>query len=94
MKLISNRQLREFAARYPQADTPLRAFRQLIEKGNFRNFAELRMAFRGVDKVGAVYVFNIAGNKFRLVAGIAFAVQTVWVKAVLTHDEYDLGGWK
>ncbi len=94
MKLISSRALREFAARHPAADTPLRAFRQQVEKGHYRNFAELRAAFRGVDKVGARYVFNIGGNKFRVVAGIAFAVQTLWIKAVLTHAEYDQGEWE
>lgn len=94
MKLISSRALREFAASHPAADTPLRAFRQLVEKGHYRNFADLRAAFRGIDKVGDRYVFNIGGNKYRVVAGIAFAVQTLWIKAVMTHAEYDRGDWK
>lgn len=94
MKLISNRALREFAAGHPLADTPLRAFKQLVESGNYHSFAELRAAFRGVDKVGERYVFNVGGNKYRIVAGIAFSAQTLWIKAVMTHTEYDQGGWK
>jgi len=39
-------------------------------------------------------VFNIGGNKFRLVAGVDFARRMLWVKAVLTHGEYDEGTWK
>lgn len=94
MKLISNRALREFAAIHPDAEAPLQAFRQLVEHGRFDNFAALRTTFRGVDKVGERFVFNIGGNKYRLIAAIAFAPQLVWVKAVLTHAEYDKGDWK
>ena len=57
-------------------------------------FAELRQAFASVDKVGERYVFNIGGNKYRLIATIAYSIQTVWVKHVLTHAEYDEGAWK
>jgi mRNA interferase HigB len=94
VKLISNRALRDFASLYPDADAPLQAFRVRVEKGVYRNFAELRATFRGVDKVGARYVFNIGGNKYRVVAGIAFSVQMLWVKSVLTHAQYDEGDWK
>ena len=94
MKLISNKALRDFAELHVDAEVPLQAFRLLIEKGSFRNFAELRATFRGVDKVGERFVFNIGGNKYRLVAAIAFAPQLVWVKAVLTHGDYDKGDWK
>jgi len=54
----------------------------------------LRATFRGVDKVGERFVFNIGGNKYRLIAAIAFEPQLLWVKAVLKHAEYDKGDWK
>ena len=94
MELISNKALRDFAAIYPDADAPLRAFRSKVEKGHFANFAALRATFMGVDKVGERFVFNIGGNKYRLIASIAFSVQRLWIKAVLTHAEYDKGDWK
>lgn len=47
-----------------------------------------------VDKVGPVFVFNIGGNKYRLVAGLSFQARRLWVKAVLTHREYDKEKWK
>jgi mRNA interferase HigB len=94
MKLISNKALREFAMRYPDAHQPLQDFRQLIESRNFANFAALKATFSSVDKVGEKYVFNIGGNKYRLVAAIAYQPGLVWVKAVLTHIEYDKGAWK
>lgn len=94
MKLISNKRLREFAALHGDAEQPLQDFRRKVEKGRYTNFAELRAVFPAVDKVGERYVFNIGGNKFRLVAGIDFARHMMWVKAVLTHSEYDKGAWK
>jgi mRNA interferase HigB len=94
MKLISNKALREFAALHGDAAQPLQDFRRKVEKGSFSNFAELRAVFAAVDKVGERYVFNIGGNKFRLVAGIDFARHLLWVKAVLTHGDYDKGAWK
>ena len=93
-RLISNRALREFAVRHPDAEQPLQDFRRKIEKGAYPNFARLRAVFPTVDKVGERFVFNIGGNKFRLVAAIDFGRATLWVKAMLTHSEYDQGVWK
>ena len=93
MRLISNKALREFAALHAEAAQPLQDFRRKIEKGSYGNFAQLRATFPAIDKVGDRFVFNIGGNKFRLVASIDFARRMVWVKAVLTHSEYDKGAW-
>ena len=94
MKLISNRVLREFAAIHPSAEAGLQNWRRLVERGSYRNFSELKDTFASVDKVGDRYVFNIGGNKFRLIAAISFATQHVFVKSVLTHGEYDQEKWK
>ena len=94
MKLISNRVLREFAQVHADAESPMQAWRKLIEKASCRNFAELRATFASADKVGGRIVFNIGGNKYRLVAAVLFSVQQVFVKAVLTHADYDKGEWK
>lgn len=94
MKLISNKALRAFAEKHVEAEIPLQVWRRLIEAGDYGGFAELRATFASVDKVGDRFVFNIGGNKYRLVAAIAFKPRIVWVKAVLTHAEYDKGNWQ
>lgn len=93
-KLISNKALREFAALHADAAQPLQDFRRKVEKGSFGNFAELRAVFPTVDKVGERFVFNFGGNKYRLVAGVDFLHRRVFIKAVLTHGEYDKEKWK
>ena len=94
MKLISNKALREFGARYPAAVTTLDGWRRVIEKNSFSHWADLKKSFVSVDKVGEFAVFNIGGNKYRLVAFVRFDAQIIYVKAVLTHAEYDQGSWK
>ena len=94
MKIISNSALRAFAVQHPQAQGPLQGWRRVIEKNRFDTWAALKAAFNTVDKVGDLVVFNVGGNKYRLIAHIRFEKQIVYIKAVLTHTEYDRGGWK
>lgn len=94
MRIISNSRLREFAVAYPRAEIPLQGWRRVIEKNHFADWAALKAVFNSVDKVDELVVFNIGGNKFRLVAYIRFEKQILYVKAVLTHKEYDSGRWK
>ena len=89
MRVISNKALREFAARQREAGEPLQAWRRLIERSTFDGYAGLRRVFNSVDKVDDYFVFNIAGNRYRLIAAIQFNTQTLYVRAVLTHAEYD-----
>ena len=89
MRLVSNKALREFASRQREASEPLQVWRKLIERNAFDGFADLRRVFNTVDKVGDYFVFNIAGNRYRLIAAIHFNTQTLYVRAVLTHAEYD-----
>lgn len=89
MRLISNKALRGFAGAHADAETALRGWRRIVERGVFANYAELKHAFNSVDKAGDYFVFNIAGNKFRLIAAIHFNTQILYVRAVMTHAEYD-----
>lgn len=94
VKLISNSALRAFAAEHPKAEASLQGWRRVIEKNQFANWAELKKAFNTVDKVGDLVVFNIGGNKYRLITYIRFQRQVLYIKAVLTHQQYDKGVWK
>jgi mRNA interferase HigB len=92
MRIISNKSLRDFAKIHPAAESPLQGWRRVIEQIEARNFAELKKSFNSVDKVGDMFVFNIAGNNYRLIAAIHFNTQILYVRAVLTHAEYDNWG--
>ncbi|PCE22607.1 hypothetical protein BWP39_23290 [Paraburkholderia acidicola] len=92
MRVISNKALVDFSVKHPDAGIPLQIWRKTVEAVFFTNFAGLKRAFNAVDKVGDLYVFNIGGNKFRLIAAVHFNVQKLYVRHVFTHKEYDK--WK
>lgn len=64
------------------------------QKNSFDSFADLRSNFSYVDQVGKLTVFNIGGNKVRLIAAVHYNRKKVYIRAVLTHEEYNLGKWK
>lgn len=94
MRVISNKQLVVFATRHPNSDASLQAWRRLIETNEIPHFAAMRQIFGSVDIVGDKHVFDIKGNRYRIIAGIGYPVQICYIKHVLTHAEYDKGDWK
>ena len=94
MHIITRKRLNEFAARYPKTKTALAQWYSLMKQYNFNSIAELREIFPTADKVGKLTVFNIAGNKVRLISAIHYNRKKVYIRAVLTHSEYDLDKWK
>jgi mRNA interferase HigB len=94
MRVITNRRLLEFSARFKDSREPLQAWRKLMEFGFFKNFSEVKQVFASADKVRDLYIFNICGNKYRLVAYLQFERQICYIKTVLTHKDYDKDGWK
>ena len=92
MRIISNKALQDFADLYPQAKTPLQEWRGKIRGVSVKSYAELKTLFNSVDKVGHYFVFNIAGNHYRLIAAIHFNTQTLYIRSIMTHKEYDQ--WK
>jgi mRNA interferase HigB len=94
MHIITRRRLNEFAARHPDSKSALQLWYKRIKEVSVDNFAQLREIFPSADQVGKLTVFNIGGNKFRLVAAIHYNRQKVYIRAVMRHDEYDEGKWK
>jgi mRNA interferase HigB len=94
MRIISRRRLREFWERHPQSETALVAWYQITMRRRWNSIADVRRDFPQADAVGPWTVFNIGGNDFRLVVDIVYRGQAVYVKAVMTHAEYDKGKWR
>jgi mRNA interferase HigB len=96
--VISQKALRDFGRKHADAAMPLRAWLKLARHGSFRKLAELKRTFANVDLVPVkgrdFYVFNIGGNKYRLIAAIHFNTQKLFVRQILVHSEYDTERWK
>ena len=72
----------------------LQTWYKVTSTATWRNFADLRQSFSSADQVGRLVVFNIGGNRYRLVALVDYTWQKVFVRWVMTHEEYDEGDWK
>lgn len=89
MHIITKKRLREFWKKHPQAETPLINWYKLVKKAEWKNLAETRSDFPQADLVGVCTVFNIGGNKYRLISKIFYRSKKVLIRFVLTHREYD-----
>ena len=67
---------------------------KLISTNEFDSFSDLRRVFRSADKVGRFTVFDIGGNKFRLIAAVHYNRKEIYIRYVLTRAEYDQDKWK
>ncbi len=94
MHIISRKTLRAFWQKYPDSQSSLTRWFKIVQRTDFANFADLRATFPSADRVGNLIVFNIGGNKYRLIASIHFNRQKAYVRYVMTHKEYDKGDWK
>ncbi len=94
MHVISLKMLRQFWTVHPDAEEDLRAWHKAAEGERWKNFAEVKARFPKVDRVGKLTVFNICGNKYRLIAAVHHNRGKVYVRHVLTHADYDRGKWK
>ncbi len=94
MHVISRKRLREFWAKHREAESPLRAWYKLATVAQWKNFSDIRADCPRADRVGRCIVFDIGGNKFRLVVTARLDFGRLYVRHVLTHAEYDRGKWK
>jgi mRNA interferase HigB len=94
VNVISRRKTQEFSSRHHDAEISLRAWYRIAKRANWQNLAELKQVYPSADLVGRYTFFNIKGNKYRLIARIVYRSQTLFIVAVMTHEEYDLRKWK
>jgi mRNA interferase HigB len=94
MHIITRKTLQEFSLKHPQSETPLDAWYRVAKEIQWNNLAEVKETYPSADLVGKYIIFNIKGNDYRLIVGINFRSQTIFVKHILTHADYDKGKWK
>jgi len=90
MVIITKGTIHAFAQKYPGSAISLNDWFKKSARANWKNFAEVKTTFNTVDSIGEDrYVFDIGGNNFRLIAMGHFTIRTVYIRAILTHKEYD-----
>ena len=94
MHIITRKRLLEFAEKHPDCSSALESWYRIVKRTNFNSFNNLRQTFPSADIVGNLTVFNIGGNKARLIAAIHYNTHRVYIRHILTHKEYDRGSWR
>jgi mRNA interferase HigB len=94
MHVISYRRLREFGKQHADCQDALDNWYKVATKSDWSNLVEVQAILPKAEAVGNFTVFNIKGNKYRLVVGIDYEKQVIYIKYVLTHAEYDQEKWK
>jgi mRNA interferase HigB len=94
MRIIKRGALVQFWERHPDAKTSLESWYGVVRRADWQTPMEMKQIYHNADLVGRRTVFNIAGNKYRLIARVNYQTRRVFVLHILTHAEYDRGGWK
>lgn len=92
MRIVSHRKLREFYEQEGHADAriALERWYDITEAAQWKNLSDIKVDFPATDYVGNQhYVFNIRGNKYRLVVVVKFTIGYIYIRFVGTHGDYD-----
>ena len=90
MRVIAKKTLVAFYTEHRDAETAIEEWYEKTQDADWDNFAQVKQTFRTADAVGNNrFVFNIKGNRYRLVTLILFKVKMVYIRFIGTHREYD-----
>lgn len=94
MHIVSHKAIRLFSDKHPDAAKPLDHWYRVAKRAAWANFPDVKQLFNTADFAPPYIVFDIGGNKYRLVAEMNYIRSVLYIRAILTHKEYDRGAWK
>ena len=94
MRVIHRKRLLEAGVTQGDLTDPLDLWYRAAKRASWRSLQDVRTAYPSADSFERFTVFNIKGNAFRLIAEINYRTGRLYIRHVLTHAEYDRGGWK
>jgi mRNA interferase HigB len=94
LHVISRKRLKVAAIRHADLEKPLDVWFRIAKRASWKTLADVRETFSSADGVGKWTIFNIKGNQYRLITEINYLGHRIYIRFVLTHAEYDKGGWK
>ena len=94
MRIISRRALLDFGADHADATELLDNWYRRAKSAQWNSLDDVQSDYRSADQAGDCVVFNIKGNKYRLIVKIRYDKQLIFVRYIFTHAEYDKGGYR
>jgi len=92
--VVSHKAIRIFCAEHPSARGAMDRWYRVAKRAIWSSFADVKQSFNTADFVAPHVVFDIGGNKYRLIAEMNFARRVLFIRGIMTHKEYVKGGWK
>lgn len=89
MRIISEKGIREFWQQRPEAEKAMREWIQTVKLTDWNDFSDVRKTFNHADIYGGCVIFDVGGNKYRIIGKIAYGFKIVFIRFVLTHRQYD-----
>lgn len=90
MRIVTYKRIKDFSEKHKDAENPLNYWYHIVTSKDWNNLNEIKQTFNNTDYVGNHrFVFNIKGNKYRLVAIISFNAKKVYIRFIGTHSQYD-----
>ena len=90
MRIVTFKTIKEFSENYNDAESALNIWYYTVKSKEWNSLNDIRNEFNSVDYVGNNrFVFNIKGNKYRLIAIISFNAKKVYIRFIGTHSDYD-----
>ena len=99
MRVISKKRLQDFCQIQPASRTTLEHWYKVVNGAKWRHFADLRKTFNHADiavtdKGHPAVIFDVGGNKYRIIVAVHYNRNICYVLRVLTHKQYDTNQWK
>lgn len=94
MHIITQKRIWEAMRTWPQSSTALESWFRIMKVSEPKDFAAMKAIFPATDKVGRHHIFDIGGNKIRLIAIVHYRAKRVYIRDILDHKEYDKGKWR
>lgn len=94
MRVITEKRIWQAKEKWPHSANALDGWYRRVKRNSPADFASMKGIFPATDKVGPFHVFDIGGNKLRLIAYVHYKAQRIYIKYLLNHREYEQGNWK
>ena len=94
MHIISRKALLDFANEHTDAEKPLDDWYRTVKRVNWKSIVDVRRTYPHADAAGDFTIFNIGGNKYRLATYINYQSRRIYIRYVMTHEEYSRKEWK
>jgi len=94
MRIITERKLKEFWTENEVAETVLRDWIRTVRFADWKTSADVKKTFNSVNVYKNCPIFDVGGNKYRIIAKVEYQMHLVFIRFVLNHSEYDEKKWQ